>query len=199
MKKAQFVSPIIILAIIIISTIILSVQTTIKSELEMNTADYGTIIDDIISVEQEDLEYQNNLTIKVLTLLSTLNSSGTINKILSSENAVITHAGSNVIIEYNKDYGTALINNTLLVPYPYSNMLYEEQRFNSGTYADCMTSSCANFESCTNNYDTGTIDWEPVTCMTSPLRVRIRVKMSGYPLTSDFPYYLWNNTSRIIS
>jgi hypothetical protein len=198
-KKTQFVSPIIILIIIIISTILITVQTLINSELQKNTQEYAKIINDIEDLTLLDLNYQNNLTNKLLQLASTINNSGTIESIIDVKNIQFTNE---IILEYSKQQriGTSskTFNNKIIVPYPYNSMLEQEERFNPLSFASCMGGTCTSFESCVDAYDTGTIDWEPVTCLTNPLRIKIRVKNSEHPLTIDYPYNLWNNTILII-
>lgn len=195
MRSAQFTSPLIILLIIIMSTLILSVQAKINMKLETDAKDYGIIINQVEEENNKQIQYETNLTHKVLKLLSTINSSGTINSLLESEKIQITGTEPNVIVEYeNKGK-----NKTILIPYPYAELVRQEQRFNTETFKTCMQESCNNLETCTNAYDTGTIDWEPIVCLNMPLRVKISIKDAEYPLTKDFNYLLWNNSYKIIT
>jgi hypothetical protein len=191
-KKAQYTSPIIILSIIIISTVILLAETRLNKQLEEDNKDYGIIINDIEEETNKELEYENNLTHKTLDLLSTINNTITINDILSTEDAKITGTEPKVVLEYST-------RKTIIVPYPYAELLREELRFDKGTFKDCMKDSCNNFQECTDNYDTGTSDWEPIICVNNPLRVKINIKNREYSLTNDYPYHLWNDSYMLIT
>ncbi len=198
MRKSQFVSPIIILAVIIISTLIISVQARIETEQQARTTDYVNITNNIILSTNEDLNYQKELTQEVLKLASTINSSGTLISILTREHELNLRFTHEILIEYNKSYeinGTIrVINNTIIIPYPYNKLVSEEQRFNPVEFRNCMGTTCSSLEACTNAYDSGTIDWEPILCLTNPLRVRITVIDAEYSLTSDYPYNLFNDS-----
>ncbi|MBN1923179.1 MAG: hypothetical protein JW791_00270 [Nanoarchaeota archaeon] len=199
MKKAQFVSPLIILAIIIISTIITLINYDIREELLTKTANQLSILNSITESNQAELEYQNQLTKTVLQLLSTINSSGTITSILGYENNTEIGFNNEISLKYAFNYEeqgcSRVINNTIIVPYPYNKFLNQETRLDTENLGTCMgTNNCNNFESCINSYDSGTIDWQPIICLTSPLRVKISIKDAEYPLTTDYPYIIFNNS-----
>ena len=191
MRKAQFVSPIIILTIIILSTIILSVETRINTEMQERIVIYSDIVDDILSSTEGELNYQNQLTKAALTAMSTINSSGTIINMLEQEGADEVIIQEELILKYT-------INNEhtiLVVPYPYSAFISEQERFNTEEFSLCMeTSDCTNIQECVDAYDSENVDWEPLICLIEPLRVKIILKSSDYPLTNDYPHIIWNNS-----
>lgn len=198
MKKAQFVSPIVILAIIIISTYIIITQTQINNTIGKQITSETQMISDLENITKQDLEYQITLTQQVLELASTINSSGTISDIMQNENVQITFNNS-IIVDYTNTYsiGTneAELDNTLIVPYPYNEFLSQELRFNIGTLGTCMGTDCTDFDFCVNNnYDTELFDWEPEVCLILPLRVKISITSTEHSLTNDFPYFIYNNS-----
>ena len=199
MNKAQFVSPIILLAIIIISTIIISVQTMLNNELNQDVTEHGTIINVIEQITEQDIEYKNKLTKQVLELASTINSSGTLTSILLNQNVTIIGFNRELIIEYIKEYNygnySRIVEGEIIVPYPHSQMINEELRFNNIEFGTCLgTNDCTSAQTCVNEYDTGTYDWELILCLSNPLKVKINIISSEYGLTINYPYVLWNNT-----
>jgi hypothetical protein len=206
-RKSQFVSPIIILAIILISTYILLSENTIDKSINAAITNLVTPLKDMENITIQDLEYQNNLTTKILTLASTINSSGTIIIQLMQEYTVnITFTTSKIVVNYAKEYksGTArrTINNTIIVPYPYNLFLTEEQRFDSSRFRTCIGAhGCEEpitLVECAAQAMSGTLNYTLDACMPSPLRIKLSMRDFRQPLTLTYPYMMWNNSFKTV-
>lgn len=203
MKRAQFVSPIVILAVIIISSFIIMAKLEIERALSSSIASLSPIFNNITNITLQDLSFQNSLTHRVLALASSINSSGTIQDIVMAEYKAELAFYEQITANYSREYicGTSkmVINNTIAVPYPYIGFQSQEQRFDANQFRTCMgTSGCGNWIECINAFDSGTFDWQPAACLTSPLRIKVRLTDSRYPLTAVYPYFMWNNSFRVV-
>ncbi|VVB74962.1 Uncharacterised protein [Candidatus Tiddalikarchaeum anstoanum] len=200
MKKAQFVSPIIILAIIIVSTYIILNQRIINEAATDTIIGINPIINNLENITVQDLNFQNNITKRIIQLASTTNSSETITSIIRQEYGSSLTFSNEIIINYARTYyignNSKLINNTIIVPYPYNQFLREESRLlNSlAAFGTCIGTDCTNFNTCVNNYDSLPTDWVPVSCeIGPPIMVRIELINQEYPLTYNYTYHTFNN------
>lgn len=202
MKKTQITSPLLLLGIIILSTTIIITQNRIESTIAKTTISQARIINDIKQITKLDLEYQLYLTKQTIQQFSTINSSGTIKDILSTENQIIIEFGNEVWLNYTKRYELnelkKTINNILMVPYPYLTFIQKEQELEEQELKNCMGTDCSNFISCVNELDTEYLDFGPEQCISNPLRIKITITHINYPLTLTNPYFMWNNSLKNI-
>ena len=202
MRKTQITSPLLLLGIIILSTTIILTQNNIESTISRTATEQLEIIRNIAKITEMDLEYQLNLTNQALQLISTVNSSGTIIDILSKGNQIIIEFSNEIWINYVKEYKinniSKIVNNTLMVPYPYLEFVDLEQKFEEQELKDCMGTDCSNFINCVNDLDSNNIDYEPEQCIINPLRVKISIIDLTHALTITNPYQMWNNSLKNI-
>jgi len=146
MKKAQFVSPI-ILILIIVSYFMISVELgSIQSALLNSRTNMLKITNDIKAVEELDLEWRLNISSSALLLLSRMNSSGTINTELAKFNATLFRFNNLAGLNYTKRYESSgffkTINGTIIVPYPYYDFTQAESRIR--TNCNPVSQACVN-------------------------------------------------------
>lgn len=197
MRKAQFTSPLIILTVLIITILLITTRTSVENSFIKGINQLSTIINNYILFEEQDLNYQLNLTSQALELLSTINNSNTIINILKDYNTTqMNFTNNEVVIRYSRKYNKGIFvkefNNLILIQYPYSSLVEQEQRFNKGEFRNCVQNH--DCEYCVNEYDSGTMNWELILCLNNPLRVKIEIEDSEYALTKDYSYKMYNNS-----
>lgn len=200
MRKAQFISPILILAIIIITAYLLISKAEIDRSISANINSLINPLDEITNISIQDLNYRNSLTAQILELASTINSSGTLkNTAMNKLGAEIELYDYGIIINYTKTYMSGTISKTIsssiIVPYPYLKFLNIEQNFNYNQFRTCINTNC-NIDYCLNS-GSDTIRYTGIlTCI--PAAAELNITDSSYALTLSYPYNMWNNTLRII-
>lgn len=204
MRKAQFVSPIIILAIILISFYILWTENNIDQSMQSGLSQESRILSDINDVAEQDLEFQNNLTTSILALASTTDSSGTlITAIESNYTGVVTGVSlsNGILVNYTNAYTSASgnytkeISSTILVPYPYAELANLVANFDAsalkGCISTCNSGTCiSDYGTCLNNLYGGAYNWKIIGCACSnPIQLTLQITSSAYPLTTNYPFF----------